>query len=42
MFKAVKNLRKSAEKSAQICGKYFNTLSSFRVQERFPTDFRRK
>jgi hypothetical protein len=36
-----KNLRKSALKSAQICGKCFSTLNSFRVQESFPADLRR-
>jgi hypothetical protein len=24
-----------------ICGKYFSTLKGFRVQEKFPADFRR-
>jgi hypothetical protein len=36
-----KNLRKSAWESAKICGKYFSTLNSFRVQESFPADLRR-
>jgi hypothetical protein len=36
-----KDLRSSAEKSAQICGKRFIALNQFKVQVRFPADLRR-
>jgi hypothetical protein len=35
------NLRKSAPTSASIRGKCFGTLNLFKVQERFPADYRR-
>jgi hypothetical protein len=35
------NLRKSAPTSASISGKRFGTLNLFKVQERFPADYRR-
>jgi hypothetical protein len=35
------NLRKSALRSAKICGKGFSPLNNFRVEESFPADKRR-
>ena len=40
-FSSLPNLRKSAKKSAHICGKCFCLFNIFKDQERVPADFRR-